>query len=49
MIISHFAVRKSKGESTRRDNSSSLILEGGELKWGHTSGGESIINPRISG
>ena len=45
MITSHFIVRKSKGESTRRDNSSCLILEGGELKRSHTSRGENVINP----
>ena len=31
MITSHFAVRKGKGESTRRGNSSDFILEGGKL------------------
>ena len=46
MIISYFAIRKSKSESTRRGNSSSFILEGGELKMSHTSGGESVINPK---
>ena len=46
MITSHFAVRKSKSESTLRGNSSGLILEGGELKMGYTSGGESVINPK---
>ena len=47
MITSHFAVRKSKGESTRRDNSSDFILEGDELKRSHTLRGESVINPKI--
>ena len=47
MVTSHLLVRKSKGESTRWGNSLGLILEGGELKMGHTSGGESVINPKI--
>ena len=45
MITSHCTVRKSKSESTRRGNSLGFILEGGELKRGHTSGGESVISP----
>ena len=45
MITSHFAVRKNKGESTCRDNSLDFILEGDELKNGHTLRSESVINP----
>ena len=48
MITSHFAVKKSKSESTRRGNSSDFIFEGDRLKRGHTSGGESVINPWIN-
>ena len=46
MITSHFAVRKDKGQSTRRGNLLDFILEGGKLKEGHTSEGESLINPK---
>ena len=45
MITSHFTIRKSKGESTHRSNSSGLILEKSELKMSHTSRGENVINP----
>ena len=47
MITSHFAVRKGKSESTRRDYSLDFILEGSKLKRGHTLGDKSVINPFI--
>ena len=47
MITSHFAIRKGKGESTHKDNSLDFILDGGKLKKGYTSRGESVINPNF--
>ena len=43
MITTHFTIRKSKGESTRSGNSSDFIFDG-ELKMGHISRSESVIN-----
>ena len=48
MITSHFAIKKSEGEATRRGNSSDFILEGGELKRSHTLGDESVINAKFN-
>ena len=48
MITSHFTVRKSQAKSTRRGNSSGLILKRDKLKIDHTSRGKSVINPTFN-